>query len=267
MQKLFINSLPKSGTNLVSRMMELMGYKYAKLGIAATLLHGRGYTARQLLRGAMFDKNPVIVGQDLPVAINSGWLSQKVQNTSAGEYFSGHCNYTDHLHCLLKEENIKTLMVVRDPRDVLVSYAHYVAKSKQHFLHDYYKTLGHEARIDFTIEGGKAGDIYIESLFSILNSLNGWFYKEDVLIVRFEEIIGSRGGGDDVSQSTALDKIAAFLEMENMDKQHVIDNFYGESHTFRKGQIGSWTEELNDAQKEKVKEKIGFIMDYWGYVW
>jgi hypothetical protein len=266
-KKLFINSLPKSGTNLLSRIIDLSGYRYRDVGLAATLVHGRFYYLRQFLRGALFDKNPLIIGQDLPMSISSKWVGAQINNISIAEYITGHCNYSDHLYLMLKEQNIKTIMVVRDPRDMLISYAYYVAKTPSHFLYNHYKNLTHEERIDFTINGGKAGTLYIESLAGMLNSLNGWFNKSDVMIVKFEDIIGSKGGGNDEVQKLTVENIFNFLDIEQTKMNNVLENFYGASHTFRKGQIGNWKEELTNKQVADLKNNIGYIMNYWNYEW
>ena len=53
--RIFVNSLPKAGTNLVARAFDLAGVSYDRLGIAGTLVLGNRYLLRQLLRRSFFE--------------------------------------------------------------------------------------------------------------------------------------------------------------------------------------------------------------------
>lgn len=262
--KIFINSLPKSGTNLVSKFFELTGYEYKNVGVAATLVLGKYPLIRQILRGALFSKNPVIIGQDLPVAIRSNWLDKKLNSLENGEFITGHANYTDHLHQLLMKNAIKSIQVIRDPRDVLLSYIHYVGTTKTHFMYDSYHKLDFNERLLFTINGGVSNNLHIESFNTMLHSLHGWFDKQDVFIIRFEDIIGDKGGGSIEKQYKLFEELESFLD-EKIDKEYIIEKLFGGTHTFRKGMIGSWKEEFDDKQKSIIHHSIGEIIKLWGY--
>jgi len=265
MQKVFLNSLPKAGTNLVSKLLNLIGYTYRPPGIAATLLLGKFSFLRQLIRGAKFEKNPVIIGLDLPVAISHNWLEGKFSVLKTKEYMTGHANYSDHLYFLLHKYNIKVIQVIRDPRDVLISYVHYVARTPSHFIYSFYKNLSFEDRIRFTLEGGKAGDLYVESFPQMLKKVEEWVRKENIMVVKFEDLIGEKGGGSRLIQVRTIKDICTFLGVMNVDYEKVVDNLFGGTHTFRKGKIGSWKEELSEELKTLIEEKIGDIVKRWGY--
>jgi len=264
-EKVFINSLPKSGTNLVAKLTELVGYNYNKVGIAATLLLGKYFLLRQILRGDICDRNPIIIGLDLPIAVSSKWIKKKFSNLPSGEFISGHANYSDHLYYILQEKNIKTIQVIRDPRDVLLSYVHYVAKTPSHFIYDFYKNKSFDERLKFTLEGGKAGDLYVESFSEMLNKVDGWFNKNNVLIVKFEDIIGENGGGSREIQIKTIDEIIDFLSIKNSSSVTAADQLFGGTHTFRKGQIGSWKDELTQEQILFVAKHLNVHTEKWGY--
>ena len=67
--RIFVNSLPKAGTNLVSRAFDLAGFHYDKLGIAGTLVLGNRYIARQLLRRSVLERDPALVGLEVPLPL------------------------------------------------------------------------------------------------------------------------------------------------------------------------------------------------------
>ena len=265
MEKLFINSLPKSGTNLVAKLAELLGYKYNKVGIAATLLLGKYFFIRQLIRGDIFDRNPIIIGLDLPVAVSEKWIKKKFNNLPNKEFISGHANYSDHLYYILQQEKIKTIQVIRDPRDVLLSYVHYVAKTPSHFIYEFYQAKSFDERLKFTLEGGMANDLYMESFREMLKKVDGWFNKDKVMIVKFEDIIGKNGGGSEKKQADAIGQIIEFLNVKNDDIKSVSNQLFGGTHTFRKGQIGSWKDELTDEQIKLVRKHLDDIVVTWGY--
>ena len=52
----------------------------------------------------------------------------------------------------------RVIHIVRDPRDVVVSHAHYIASEKNHFLHPIYLALGTAERIMRSIEGIPAAE-------------------------------------------------------------------------------------------------------------
>lgn len=265
MEKLLINSLPKAGTHLLVKLVESFGYKDSRGGIAATLLLGKYYLVRQIIRGSWFEKNPVIIGMDLPVAISKRWMNKKFSQLPVDYYVFGHANYSDHLFSILEKNNIKTIQIIRDPRDVLLSYVHYVAKTPSHFIYDFYKDLSFDERLRFTLQGGEAGNLYMESFPTMLKQVDGWFNKKDVLVVKFEDLIGSQGGGDDDLQKSVITSIVEFLKIESVDIDLTAKNLFGGTHTFRKGRIGTWQEELSEEQIQLVRSKIDGTAKRWGY--
>ena len=269
MSRILVNSLPKSGTNLVQRLLELLGYAYAKLGLTSTLLIGKHYLIRQLIRGAKLSKNPVIVGQYTQVAISPKWLERRFSRLKEGQYITGHANYSDYLYSLLQNHNIKIIQVIRDPRDVLVSGAHYLANEKTNYVYNFYKNLPWEERVMFFLTGGKTDKFYLESFATVLDSVKGWLRKENVLTVKFEELIGPEGGGDKTVQLDRIKDISKFIGMdiEEAGLQKVAHALFGGTKTFRKGAIGSWKEELSQKHLEKLKETTGDTLESWGYEW
>jgi hypothetical protein len=269
MNKILVNSLAKSGTNLVQKLIEMLGYEYAKLGISSTLIIGKYYLIRQLIRGAKLSKNPIIIGPDLLVAISPRWLERRLSRLQEGQYITGHANYTDHLYELIQKHKIKTVQVIRDPRDVLVSGAHYVASAEDHFAHGFYKSLPWEKRVMFAITGGKTDKFHLESFAAMLNGVKGWLKKEDVLTVKFENVIGPEGGGDRRLQSEEIMKIANFIGVgiEEERANQIADSLFGGTKTFRKGTIGSWRDELSQMHIDKLKETTGDTIESWGYKW
>lgn len=269
----FVNSLPKSGTNLVQKLIELLGYRYDRLGIAESLIRGRWFLARQLIRGACFDPNPIIVGLDAPMAVGSGWLDRRLGKVADRSYISGHANYTERLHYYLKKNDVRTIQVIRDPRDVLVSHAHFFAKKRDYFLHELFSELSFDDRVEATLRGGRFlnGKLHLESFSAVLSRVDPWVSQsfDDVLVIRFEDLVGVHGGGDRSSQIETIQRIGRFLgwdqPLHEEEMARLTNELFGGTHTFRKGKIGSWREELSASQQEVVGEQIGPFLAAWGY--
>ncbi|MCW8828151.1 MAG: sulfotransferase domain-containing protein [Gammaproteobacteria bacterium] len=265
MAKIFINSMPKSGTNLVSRLFNISGYHYAKLGVAPTLLIGRHYLLRQVLRRSFFSRNPVIVGLDVQMPVRREWLERKFNSVKDGFYVTGHANYSQGIKNILDTAGFKTVLVIRDPCDVIVSYAHYVAGTQSHFLHEAFKEMSLFDRVRFSLDGGRLSGLDVEAFPVMLSRIDGWMKQRNVYVLKFENIVGEKGGGSDELQAAELANLGDFCGV-NFDVDIVRDQLFGVSKTFRKGQIGSALQELPADLIAEVNQKLKFYINEWGYV-
>jgi len=263
------NALPKSGTNLLQKLFELLGYKYDKLGIAESLILGKHYLLRQLIRGAKFEKNSLYIGFYAPVPVSARWLNWRLTRVKPGNYISGHCNYSERLDFILKKNNVKVIHIIRDPRDVLVSHAHFFAQKKDYFLYPILSNLSFEERIRITLKGGyfEKYKLYINSFRSALENLLLWKKSDNCLIVKFEDLIGEKGGGTKEKQFKTIKDILLFIERIDLinNIENVAIRLYGGTHTFRKGKKGVWKEELSESIITEINSLIGDVILNLGY--
>ncbi|NPA52253.1 MAG: sulfotransferase domain-containing protein [Aquificae bacterium] len=263
------NALPKSGTNLLQKLFELMGYKYDRLGIAESLILGKIYPMRQLIRGAKFDKNPLHIGFYSPVAVSSRWLLRRIKRVKRGGYISGHANYSERLNYILEKYKVKVVHIIRDPRDVLVSHAHFFAKKKDYFLYPLFSNLSFEDRIKITLNGGFYEEIglHLNSFSYALENVLMWKKSNNCLIVKFEDLIGEKGGGSKEKQMETIESILIFLKRKDLlnEIEELADKLYGGTHTFRKGKKETWKEELSTKLKKEIHDSIGNLIIELGY--
>jgi hypothetical protein len=87
------------------------------------------------------------------------------------------------------------------------------------------------------------------------------------LTVRFEDLVGSNGGGDDAKQLATVKAIAkhASIELSEERAQEIASNLFGNKGTFRKGQIGAWKEEFTAEHKDLFKQYGGELLIKLGY--
>jgi hypothetical protein len=86
--------------------------------------------------------------------------------------------------------------------------------------------------------------------------------------IRFEDLIGSKGGGDDAKQIATVKAIAKHISVELSEEraQEIATNLFGiTKNTFRKGQIGAWKEEFTPEHKKLFKQYGGELLIKLGY--
>ena len=273
--KVFLNSFPKGGTNLVLRLLELCGYQTKQPYVSANLLLHRSRFLRKMLRGVAtteaIETNPnaIAVGVDSPVYVRKAWLKRYLSSLKNGQALPAHCLYTDNLHTLLNEQNIKIIQVLRDPRAIALSNAHYLAKQEKHPMHSFYKALpDFDSQLAFSITGGKIdANLSLNSIAERAKLIAPWVEQADVLSIRFEDLIGSLGGGSDELQHRAILNVLNFLnlDMDDSQLQHIQDNLFGTSTTFRQGQIDSWRDSFKEMHLELYNAIAADLTKSWGY--
>ena len=241
--KVLINSLPKSGTFLLRRTLSLLptfAPRWSYHGLVAGIPN----------------------------------LHQKIQTIRRGQYVSGHLHWSSELIELLVTSNIRTLFIIRDLRDVAVSLADYLTnKNTDHRLHPYFKSLKSDDERLMAAIVGVEGKLLkdgkkTKSLGESAMAFAPWLDEPNCLAVRFEDMIGSCGGGSDEKQLENVRAIANYLGV-NLSQEQTIqvakDIFYKSSTTFRKGQIGDWQNHFTEEHKRAFKEVAGEALINLGY--
>lgn len=263
--RIFVNSLPKAGTNLISRAFDLAGIPYGKLGIAGTLVLGNRYLVRQVLRRSFFERDPVLLGLEVQMPVRRAWLDRRLARVPAGGYVTGHANWSMGLENLLTAQGYCTALVIRDPRDVLLSHGHYVAGTPNHFLNSTYSRLDLAARTRLTLNGGRIDGLDVAPFTTMLERIDRWIARPGVEVIRFEDTVGPAGGGSSERQEKVLERLSR-LTGRSFDPDLMEAKLYGQSHTFRKGRIGSAAEELDPETLSLVDAALAPIRRKWGYV-
>tara|TARA_Y100001958_G_scaffold149412_1_gene132044 strand:+ start:904 stop:1737 length:834 start_codon:yes stop_codon:yes gene_type:complete len=169
------------------------------------------------------------------------------------------------------------IYIVRDPRDVLISYSSYMEKNIDETL----KFMLNKE----TYEVGKfKGKIYNRTLIgSWSDHYNSWksYKSREILVIKYEDMVNN-------TSSTFL-KVLTYLKKINKIEidQNKLDNAIEETSFknlkslemsegfktnpsknvfFRKGVIGDWREKLNKEQIEKIERAFGAEMVELGYL-
>jgi hypothetical protein len=232
--KVFANSMPKGGTNLLGRMLNLL---------------------------------PCVAPQwtyHLDATI-PGYLDQ-LRAVRNGQVVCSHLPWSESLVEILKSKRFAILFIIRDLRDVAVSDIHYIVhKSPDHPLHRYFSSQrSDDERLMAYIRGvpahcfpsgaqPKAWENFIESILP-------WLDDPNCLTIRFEDLVGSAGGGSDKKQVETVRLIIKHLGIklsEEVIEEIAAKTFYTGARTFRKGQIGDWRNYFTKEHKQAFKEVHG----------
>ena len=240
--KVLANSFPKSGTHLLTRVLSLL---------------------------------PLLVPHwTYHVSPKTPQLSQKLSKVRKGQYISGHLCWDRTLAGLLDVSNIRTLLIIRDLRDIAVSNAYYITYiSSNHRLSPYFNSLNSDdERLMASIVGvdGRylADGKRSKCLGEMAMTYTPWFDEPGCLTLRFEDLIGNAGDGSDKKQLETVRTIAHHLGLdltENQLGQVARRVFHTGAPTFRKGQIGDWRNHFTDEHKRAFKETSGEALIRWGY--
>lgn len=239
--KVLVASVPKAGTNMLMHVLDLV----PQLTIEGTLVR-------------------------LPEAVQL----ERLRALRPGRVVSTHMAPGGELDAILNRQEIKVLFISRDPRDVCVSLLHYIEREPEHYFHACYNTLadGH-ARLMAIITGHngqfvRGADEYLPSVDDSFRRRLAWLDHPRCCAVTFEELVGPKGGGDRAQQSAAIRRIADHLavRLTRRDIDRIADNVFSPgTSTFRRGQIGDWSQEMTAAHTAAFKRTAGQLLIDLGY--
>ncbi|WP_152918056.1 sulfotransferase domain-containing protein, partial [Ardenticatena maritima] len=229
--KIIVISVPKAGTHLIERVL---------------CLHPNLY--RPFVR-TVHSKN----------LESYGGLDTLLRRLKPGHVLITHLHYTEAFYDMLRNTNVKPIVVIRDPRDIVVSRAFYVVRNRKHYYYPYAKDLTLEKRLYHAIIGDtKRG---YPSMKQTLEWFEGWLNTE-FPISRFEEFV------DPEQRLCLIENLFAYLGLTLT--QHQIASISEQiissaSPTFRKGATGEWRKYLQGDLYNLFLETCGDLMQRYGY--
>lgn len=178
-------------------------------------------------------------------------------------YFALDHFYSENKLNYIINSPLKTVSIIRDPRDVLISHCFHYAI---HYPDWRSFTIKERALIllEDPLYFGSSSNIafQLDSLIKLQQS------KLNVFTVRFENLVGEKGNGKTLLQKEEVKSLAKFLNipLNNEQIQFITSNLFGGSWgTFRKGQIGGWKQYFDDDLKAIFKEKYNTYLIQFGY--
>ena len=240
------NSVPKSGTHLLVQIAEALP------GVT-----NYGTFLASMTSSARFrERSPAST-------------LRRIGQIAPGELVSAHLFSDGRYEATLRRLNVVHLLVLRDPRDVVVSEAHYLTSmNRWHRLHPHFKGLASlEERISLSI-GGATPAIRLDypDVATRFARYTSWLGSDEVFPVRYEELVSTR------RDARIRELVEFYAERSGLpvDVGRAAERALGcirpeASHTFRSGQSGSWRRTFTPRLRDEMKAVAGQLLIDLGY--
>jgi hypothetical protein len=184
-------------------------------------------------------------------------------------YLVSHAQLTYPVERLMnRHKDFPVIVVIRDLRAAIVSLANY----SWDLIEETIGPSSLDQKITFLLEtknGGSKGEVVVVKLQAkaILNI----FKRPQTLIVRFEDIVGSKGGGNDDLQRKTIQSIANHIKIKvsqerlNLIQAVLFGNTGISSSTFFTGQIDAWRESFTEKHHQIFNKRYGSLQKAFGY--
>jgi len=236
--RILANSIPKAGTHLME-------------------------SALNLIPGIVFSGDRTLMdweGSDLAIL-------KKISRLKRGQFANAHLPASDAYLRVVEEHDIRVLMTIRDPRDVIVSHAKYVNEiDKTHRSHHIMAALpDDDARLMAVICGV---DGFIAPVDELWRRYQAWFEHPSALVIKFEDMVGAKGGGSSEAQLETVQRVVAHLGLDLSEEiiRDVSDNIFNpKAPTFRKGVTGNWKKHFKEEHIQAFMDRTGDLLSRLGY--
>ena len=179
-------------------------------------------------------------------------------------FYYSHMDYSEFLYPFFRQRlDWKAIVIVRDLRDVAVSLVHWIETSP---------ALVKEREKITNLSWDQKLTFALNRMGQKIENIDIWLKDPDVLIIRYEDLIGEKGGGSDSKQAETIQEIATYLNI-NLEEETLLDiqkNLFGNqdeyiSPTFYSGTIGKWESNFKDHHKELFKKRHSDQLILLGY--
>jgi sulfotransferase 6B1 len=247
-------SFPKAGTHLLSSLL--------------------GHLPRMMFSGLHMDLNMYLPSSSLEAdwaGVDGGSVRRKLGSVRPGHYMTAHFPALPELSDALREMEFATLLIVRDPRDLVVSAAHYIASDPSHHLYRRLAPLPFPERLTSLITGFPADSLApaLPSIGVRLAQYQAWLVDPQVCAVRFEDLVGPAGAGTRAAQLAMTKRIAEWVgrPLDDDRAQRVAEKVWSpRSSTFREGRSGGWRDAFSDEHRRVFDREAGEVTEAFGYV-
>ena len=246
---LFANSFPKSGTHLLTQVLEgfsLVG-PAVNSGLPAIVTYA-GDSGRE--------RSEAEILADL-------W------RLLPGDIAYGHIHALPAVVEHLCRPGYATYFMLRDPRDVVVSHVHYITEMEPgHIHHRYYKDELHsfDERLMVSILGRPEIGLEFPDIRQRFQPYLGWMECPEVQVLRFEEFVGDRQEAVGWALDYAIER-GFQLRRPRLEAVQILLDYLDphRSPTFRSGKIGGWREAFTPEHTRVFKEVAGELLIRLGY--
>jgi len=240
------NSFPKSGTHLLIQVLQAIpNTRDWGLFLAST----PSFTFRE-------------IGEEK--------MARKISGIVPNELVSAHMFHSDKSAKALAQKKGVHFFIYRDPRDIVISEAHYLTQMNTwHRLHKYFKILPDiNSRIMFSITGAIDPDFPYDypNIAARFNRYKRWIGHPEVFSLRFEDLI--LVGNESLIKQILhfyIQKSGKQIDLNDLVEKAVSNINPEKSHTFREGKSAAWKGVFTKEHKDVFKKYAGQLLIDLGY--
>lgn len=282
MNNIFINTIPHSGTHLVTKIVESLGYEHA-------IISNKFYSVKPFFRRkqkaginwrqskeinspfSLLEPKTVLVSVASPRLVRPSLIKNMLTKIYDGQYVIGHMPYSDDGKKVIENHIAKTITIIRDPRDMAISMINHSRSRPLHHAHHYlFSELSNESeRLKAVLLGFKNKHGSLIGINQMYKSMLQWKDHDNNLTIKFEDLVGEKGDGSLSNQLITIRAIINHLELRDQISDDMISdiakNSFGVSGTFRKGKIGGWKSTFTLKDIELYKTIISDLLIDIGY--
>ena len=179
-----------------------------------------------------------------------------------------------------QDNTLGAVYIVRDPRDVAVSFSHHLGIS----LTEVVDLMINEEHLisekDFVLEKKEAGSTLVSSWSNHYNSWKNYNLRK-ILIIKYEDLIKKTFEKFyeivlylnklekieiDVKRIKRSIELTKFRNLQDLEKKYGFEETTFSKTFFREGKMGSWKQELNKDLSKKIQKAFEAEMIELGYL-
>ncbi len=258
--------IPKCGRHLLAKCLALMDHAQISANYLGTLTAERDYAQHKRLNTLPPPNHYRGKGHPLVEGPLPARLVESFKKSHKHHYWN-HFAYSPEYNRFLDSMNVTKFLMIRDPRAMLLSFAHMV---KEGFEPG--QEVEFEALVLDLIDGRKKSyipwgvsrhtaypTVWEIGICDFYKSYLSFMESKNCLTVRFENLVGSKGGGSDELQRAEIKKIAEHVgvTLDDVKIASIANDLFGGSSTFREGKIDGWKKYFTPAMKAAFKAVPG----------
>ncbi len=230
----------------------------------------------------LFDESVGIESSDLTSAeierLRPRVYREVAENSPENLYLKVHDAYTctpDGIPLLSKEATAGAIYLIRNPLDVLVSFAHHSARPVEKMIHAL-----NDPNYAFVNSPNRMHNQLVQKLLTWSGHVLSWVDEPglNVLVVRYEDMhrdpesafgamVRFAGLDFDEDRLRKAIRFSSFDVLQSQEQEHGFGEKMPFSESFfRKGKIGSWREQLSDEQAAEIVSGQRAVMRRFGYL-
>lgn len=242
----FANAIPKSGSTLLFNVIR---------GLAEL--------------GPFVDSaQPVIKPYTNGRPTSQHWTQRQLDLLRPGDIRCGYLYATEANVAALLRPGWAVFLIVRDPRDNIVSEIYYALDiHPDHALHEHLESIPDmERRIETMIRGIPQGDLARAGVAEHYARFLPWIEQPQVCTVRYEDLISD----PPTELGRVLDHLEGFGFSPNASRAEAIEKLIrrmepSRSSTFRQGKAGGWQDHFSGENTRLFKQLAGDLLVRLGY--